>query len=448
MSSVFKWLRNGLAVLIGLSWGDEGKGETLYRLILLLDLDFIVRWHGGPNAGHTVVFESKKIVLKQLPTGILVPRVRSFCGCDMVIDPVKLLEEIKSVEEIGVVVSPERLMIDGRTAVITGLHKRIEELMEESAGSNAIGTTHRGIGPTYASVANRLDVCFYDLIDRKRLHERFAYVVEQARLIYKLKISKRREKVWFNELVRAGAVLLPFVGDVSAEVEKLLKEGKRGAAEGAQGTLLDVRHGTLPYVTSSHSLAGSAAAGIGIGPKHLGTVIGIIKAYVTRVGNGPFPTKEKGEIGQHMQRVGDERGSVTKRLRDCGSASAPDARYAIRKNGVDVLYLTKLDILTGLEQIPVTVRYILGHKFFNEAPADPALWEKVEPVDVMMPGWSEDISNCRKFEDLPINAQNYVLKLEELFGVPIVFIGVGEDEHQQIIRDISIDPAQTELGIS
>lgn len=441
MRKLKEWVGNLMVILVGLSWGDEGKGVAIVRLIKLLGLDFVVRWQGGPNAGHTVYYRikeaAKKIVLKQLPSAAIVPGVKCFLAAGMVIDPLGLVKEMSELQEVGIATDPDRIRIDGRAAVIWQLSKRLEEKSESAAGSDCVGSIKRGMGPAYASAANRFDlITIYDLLDEQRLAARIKQVMVVVRRFYRVRVLKSEMAVWQQELLEAGRVLAPYVGDVAAEIQELIDQGKIGAAEGAQGTLLDIRWGTVPKVTSSHTIASSAPAGTGLPHVFFGRVIGVIKAYVTRVGNGPFPTKDTGSFGRHLQTEGAEKGSVTGRDRDCGAFDAVAARYAVWKNGVGAVFLTKLDVLSGLEEIPIGVAYWINGAWTTEFPNDPLILEQLSRVKYeTMPGWSENLSECKSFEDLPINAQRYVQRLEELIGVPIVWIGVGGEDDQFITRE-------------
>lgn len=430
-----QWFGGLITTIIGLSWGDEGKGEIVCRLSKLLGVDFVVRWQGGPNAGHTVEVEpGKTIVLQHLPSGIIHPEVRCLLGAGMVIDPLTLLEEIQRVRACNITVDSSRLMIDGRATVIWGLSKRLDAALEEAAGTACIGTTKRGIGPAYAQTALRQNLIIFDLLDANRLRARLDRLIEVALEIFRLEITDREDKEWYEGLLAAGQELAACVGDVGQEVRTRIKNGDVGLAEGAQGTLLDVKFGTVPFVTGSYTLAQSVATGLGVPSRCLDRVVGVIKAYVTRVGNGPFPTKLDNEIGRFLQIEGAEKGSVTGRIRDCGAVDALAARWAVAVNGVTDIYLTKLDILTGLATIPVAIAYKIGGIWLKDFPYDPADLNLIEEVEYeYLSGWPTDISGCRDFWDLPIQAQQYVFRLQELIGVPITFIGVGPGQDQQIV---------------
>ena len=421
-------------VLVGAQWGDEGKGKATD---LLGDrVDYVVRYQGGNNAGHTVVIGSEKYALHLLPTGILSKNVIPVIGNGVVIDPAVLLEEIKGLNERGV--STDLLKISSNAHLITPYHRTIDKVTERFLGKSKIGTTGRGIGPAYADKINRVGIRVQDLFDESMLKKKIEAALHDKNQIL-TKIFNRKsittEEVYL-EYLNFGKILKPYVCDTSLLLDEAIKGGKNILLEGSQGTLLDVDHGTYPFVTSSNPTSGGAATGSGIGPNKFTRIIGILKAYTTRVGSGPFPTELLDEDGEKLRSIGGEVGTTTGRNRRCGWFDAPIARYATRVNGLTDFFLTKLDVLTGWEKIPVCVAYTIDGKRVEEVPASQTDFHHAKPIYEYLPGWSEDISNAKTFADLPKNAQSYVKFLEDASNAPISAIGVGPGRNQTIsIRD-------------
>jgi adenylosuccinate synthase len=422
-------------VLLGAQWGDEGKGKATD--LLGGRVDYVVRYQGGNNAGHTVVIGDAKYALHLLPSGILSPGVIPVIGNGVVVDPAVLLHEMAGLEERGVDTS--RLLISASAHLITPYHVTLDKVSERFLGKSKIGTTGRGIGPTYMDKVGRLGIRVQDLFDPSILRQKVEGALVNKNQVL-VKVFNRRElevDAITEELLQYAEPLRPHVADTALVLNDALDAGKTVLLEGGQGTLLDVDHGTYPFVTSSNPTAGGACTGSGIGPTRVSRVIGILKAYTTRVGSGPFPTELHDEWGERLRSVGGEVGVTTGRPRRCGWFDAPIARYATRVNGLTDIFLTKLDVLTGIERIPVCVAYEIEGQRITELPMTQTDFHHAKPVYEELPGWTEDISGARSIEDLPANAQAYVRYLEELSGAPISAIGVGQDRDATIaVRDM------------
>lgn len=422
-------------VLVGAQWGDEGKGKATD--LLGGRVDYVVRYQGGNNAGHTVVIGDKKFALHLLPSGILTPEVVPVIGNGVVIDAGVLFQEIDGLEAQGVDTS--RLVISANAHLITSYHVTLDKVTERFLGKSKIGTTGRGIGPTYADKISRLGLRVQDLFDEKILREKIEGSLMSKNQVL-VKVFNRRaisvDEV-AEELLGYAERLRPYVADTALLLNNALDENKVVLLEGGQGTLLDVDHGTYPFVTSSNPTSGGACAGSGIGPTKISGVIGILKAYTTRVGSGPFPTELLDEDGERLRTIGGERGVTTGRARRCGWFDAPIARYATRINGLTDIFLTKLDVLTGFDQIPVCVAYDIDGTRSEELPMTQTEFHHAKPIYEMMPGWTEDISGAQTLEDLPANARSYVKFLEDISGTQISAIGVGQDRNATIaLRDL------------
>jgi len=422
-------------VLLGAQWGDEGKGKATD--LLGGRVDYVVRYQGGNNAGHTVVIGDEKYALHLLPSGILSPGVVPVIGNGVVVDPAVLLHEMAGLEARGVDTS--RLLISASAHLITPYHVTLDKVSERFLGKSKIGTTGRGIGPTYMDKVGRLGIRVQDLFDPSILRQKVEGALANKNQVL-IKVFNRRElevDAVTEELLQYAEPLRPHVADTALVLNDALDAGKIVLLEGGQGTLLDVDHGTYPFVTSSNPTAGGACTGSGIGPTRVTRVIGILKAYTTRVGSGPFPTELLDEWGERLRSVGGEVGVTTGRPRRCGWFDAPIARYATRVNGLTDIFLTKLDVLTGIERIPVCVAYDIEGQRITELPMTQTDFHHARPVYEELPGWTEDISGARSIEDLPPNAQAYVRYLEELSGAPISAIGVGQDRDATIaVRDM------------
>jgi adenylosuccinate synthase len=422
-------------VLLGAQWGDEGKGKATD---LLGDrVDYVVRYQGGNNAGHTVVIGDQKYALHLLPSGILSPNVVPVIGNGVVIDPAVLLEEIKGLNERGI--NTSKLMISTNAHLITPYHRTIDKVSERFLGKSKIGTTGRGIGPAYADKINRIGIRVQDLFDPSILKQKIEAALHDKNQIL-IKVFNRKgitvDEV-LSEYLGYAEVLKPYVADTALLLDQALKAGKNVLLEGSQGTLLDVDHGTYPFVTSSNPTAGGASTGSGIGPTKITRVIGILKAYTTRVGSGPFPTELFDADGDALRKIGGEVGVTTGRNRRCGWFDAPIARYAVRVNGLTDFFLTKLDVLTGWEKIPVCVAYEVDRVRVEELPASQTDFHHAKPIYEYLPGWKENISKAKSVDDLPNNAKEYVKFLEKVSGAPISAIGVGPGRDETIVvRDL------------
>jgi len=416
--------------LVGAQWGDEGKGKATD---LVGDrVDYVVRYQGGNNAGHTVVIGDQKYALHLLPSGILSPDVVPVIANGVVIDPAVLFEELGGLQARGVDTS--KLLISANAHLIMPYHRELDKVSERFLGKGRIGTTGRGIGPTYADKISRAGVRVQDMFDEKILRKKVELALNDKNQIL-TKVYNRRgleaERIIEDYLGYAERIR-PHVTDTSLVLNKALDEGKNVYLEGSQGTLLDIDHGTYPFVTSSSPTAGGACAGAGIGPTRITKVVGILKAYTTRVGSGPFPTELHDEWGEWLRTQGHEFGVTTGRNRRCGWFDAPIARYATRVNGITDFFLTKLDVLTGLEKIPVCVGYDIDGARHDEIPMTQTDFHHAVPVYEELDGWSEDITGVRSFAELPKTAQAYVRTLEEMAGAPISAIGVGPGRDQTL----------------
>ncbi|WP_285777665.1 adenylosuccinate synthase [Microtetraspora sp. NBRC 13810] len=417
-------------VLVGAQWGDEGKGKATD--LLGDQVDYVVRYQGGNNAGHTVVIGDQKYALHLLPTGVLSPDVVPVIGNGVVIDPGVLLSEIDGLRARGI--SCDKLLISASAHLIMPHHKALDKVTERFLGKARIGTTGRGIGPAYGDKIARMGVRVQDLLDPGILSQKIEAALHEKNQVL-TKVYNRRGidhgKV-LEEYLGYAERLTPHIADTSLVLTQALDQDKVVLLEGGQGNLLDIDHGTYPFVTSSSPTSGGACTGSGIPPTRLTRVIAILKAYTTRVGSGPFPTELLDETGEWLRQTGHEYGTTTGRDRRCGWFDAVIARYATRINGVTDFFLTKLDVLSGLERIPVCVAYEVDGVRHDEIPMTQTDFHHAKPIYEELPGWQEDISGAKSFEDLPVNAQNYVRTLEKLSGAPISAIGVGPGRTQTL----------------
>lgn len=424
-------------VIIGAQWGDEGKGKATD--LLAGRIDYVVKFNGGNNAGHTVVVGDEKYALHLLPSGILTPGVTPVIANGVVVDIEVLFGELDALSARGVDVS--KLLISANAHVITGYHRTMDKVTERFLGKRQIGTTGRGIGPAYADKINRIGIRMQDLFDENILRQKVegALNVKNHLLV---KVYNRRaigvDEI-VDELLGYADRLRPMVVDTGLVLHQALERGETVLFEGGQATMLDVDHGTYPFVTSSNATAGGAATGSGIGPNRIDRVIGIVKAYTTRVGSGPFPTELFDESGEFLRKTGFEFGTTTGRPRRCGWYDAPIARYTARVNGVTDFVMTKLDVLTGLESIPVCVAYDVDGVRVDEVPVSQSDFHHATPIYENLPGWSEDITGARTFDDLPKNAQDYVLAIEAMSGARISAIGVGPGRDAIVVRHDLLD---------
>ena len=424
-------------VIVGVQWGDEGKGKATD--LLGERTDWVVKFNGGNNAGHTVVVGNEKYALHLLPSGILSPGVTPVIGNGVVIDLEVLFHELEALGARGIDVS--RLKVSANAHIITAYHRTLDKVTERFLGKRNIGTTGRGIGPAYADKINRVGIRVQDLFDENILRQKVEGALDQKNHLL-VKVFNRRAVTVdeiVEELLSYAERLRPMVADTGYLIAEALDRGEVVVFEGGQATMLDIDHGTYPFVTSSTATAAGAASGSGVGPGALDRIVGIVKAYTTRVGSGPFPTELFDEQGDWLRSRGFEFGTTTGRPRRVGWYDAPITRYATRVNGITDLVLTKLDILTGLEQIPVCVAYDVDGERFDEVPVNQTDFHHATPVLECFPGWTEDISTARTFDDLPKNAQDYVLALEGMSNTRISVIGVGPERDQVVVRTDLLD---------
>ncbi|HEX2090641.1 MAG TPA: adenylosuccinate synthase [Actinomycetota bacterium] len=415
-------------ILVGTQWGDEGKGKATD--LLSGQTDFVVRYQGGNNAGHTVVVGGDLFKLHLIPSGILYPHVTSVIADGVVVDPGVLLDEMEGLRARGV--DTARLVISGNAHLIMPYHRELDRLTERYLGKHGLGTTKRGIGPAYADKAARIGLRVQDLTDPKIFRQKLEVALKEknavlTRVYNRLPMDLDRI---CHEYLAYGERLAPHVRDTSALLYRALREGKRVLLEGAQGTLLDLDHGTYPFVTSSNPVAGGALAGSGLGPKEVDAVIGVTKAYVTRVGSGPFPTEVFGDVDRHLAERGKEVGTTTGRARRCGWFDAVLLRYAVRVNGLTELFLTKLDVLSGLPQIQVCTAYRYEGQTYEDFPPHQSIVHKAEPLYEELEGWPADIGDVTNFNALPAAARRYVERVSGLGGAPVRYLSVGPEREQ------------------
>lgn len=419
------------AMVIGAQWGDEGKGKIVDYLAAKADV--VVRSQGGNNAGHTVVYGGKAYPLRLMPSGILYPGTVCVVGTGVVIDPKSLIEEMNHLKEQGVNV--DHLQISTRAHVVFPYHVRLDEAEESRKGSRKIGTTKNGIGPCYADKINRIGIRICDLMDKETFAEKLKYNVEQKNMLLEKLYGMKGfdyERMLTDYLGYAD-VIRPYVKDTNHTVHTLVEEGKNVLFEGAQATMLDCDNGTYPYVTSSHPIAGGACVGAGIGPHMMQNIFGVVKAYSTRVGEGPFPTELKDATGEYIRNTAHEFGTVTGRARRVGWLDTRAVRYAAFLNTFDYLAITRLDILDEMDEIKVCIGYQYKGKELEEYPADLKLLGEVTPVYRTFEGWKTKISDIRKYEDLPENCRYYLEEISKLIGVPLGIISVGPSREQTIV---------------
>ena len=418
-------------IVIGAQWGDEGKGKITD--LLSRSADVVVRYQGGNNAGHTVVVGDRTFKLHLIPSGILYPKTECIIASGTVIDPKVLLEEVDRLKDLGI--STENLFIAETAHVTMPYHRVLDRASEDQRAEHKIGTTGRGIGPTYADKSERVGIRMIDLMDEKRLAKKLRWAIEQKNIVL--------QKLYNLEPLDAEAIieeyrgyadrLRPHVVDASLKIDAAIRERRNILFEGAQGTLLDLDHGTYPYVTSSNPVAGGACIGAGVGPTCIDRVIGVAKAYTTRVGEGPFPTELHDEIGNHIGEIGAEFGTTTGRKRRCGWFDGVIGRYAVRINGLDCLAVTKLDVLDDLEEIKVCTAYELYGKVTRDFPSDARAFARAIPIYETLPGWKRSTSECKTVEELPTEAKEYLKFLADLTGTPIAIISLGASRGQTII---------------
>ena len=419
--------------VLGAQWGDEGKGKIVD--LLTPNFSIVARYQGGHNAGHTVYAGGRKFVLRLLPSGILHDGITCVIGNGVVIDPQALFAEIDELESAGIRIG-DRLVISDKAHLILPYHRELDLLSEARRGERKIGTTSRGIGPAYEDKIARRGVRVGDLANRESLTEAVKHnVAARNRLIAD---STMDWKQVIDELMRSWQRMSPWVTDVSVFLAQARSGGQSIMFEGAQGTLLDIDHGTYPYVTSSNATIGGVCTGLGVGPRAIDGVLGVAKAYTTRVGEGPLPTELTGEIGNRLRESGQEFGAVTGRPRRCGWYDAVAVRYAVRVNGLDALALTKLDVLDGLPELQVCTAYRCRGAVLAELPGDVAQLAACEPVYETLPGWNSPTRSVRRYDDLPAEARAYVARIEEITGVPAAVLSTGSAREDTIIRDGSV----------
>ncbi len=426
-------------VIIGTQWGDEGKGKIVD--ILTEQADVVVRFQGGPNAGHTVVIGGTKTILHQIPSGILNPGKQCIIGNGVVLDLETLLEEIKQIRQQGYFTDPSALKISGNASLIMPYHKKIDIARERMKGKNKIGTTGRGIGPAYEDKVARNAVRFGDIFNDELLREKIEAILPEKNFYLSQYLGEEplRAGDILESIRRIRDQLRSYPVNASLYLDDAIGRNKKILFEGAQGTMLDVDHGTYPFVTSSNTTAAQAAIGSGVGPRQLHTIVGIAKAYTTRVGEGPFPTELLDETGEFMRTAGGEFGSTTGRPRRCGWFDLVVVKQAVRLNSISCIALTKLDVLSGLDRINICTGYRCGGSLLDDFPTDLSVLRQCEPVYETMPGWKEDLSAVTAYEALPLAARNYVSRLEELTGVEMCMVSVGVQRAQNILRSNPFD---------
>jgi len=416
--------------VLGAQYGDEGKGKIVD--LLTPHFSIVARYQGGHNAGHTVYVSGRKFVLHLIPSGILHDGVTCIIGNGVVVDPQALFAEVDELAGLGIDVG-DRLLISDKAHLILPYHRELDILSEARRGERKIGTTSRGIGPAYEDKIGRRGVRVCDLTDRQALADEVRENVQARNRI--IKDSTLDWRAVYDELLIQGERLRRWAGDVSLFLDRARRDGRRIMFEGAQGTMLDIDHGSYPYVTSSNASIGGVCTGLGVPPRAIGGVLGVAKAYLTRVGEGPMPTELFGEMGHRLRESGQEYGASTGRPRRCGWYDAVAVRYAVRVNGIDAIALTKLDVLDGLETIDICTGYLVNGAPVDELPADIAAAGDIVPVYETWPGWSAPTKGVTRFEALPVEARRYVARLEEVSGVPVGLVSTGSDRAETIIRE-------------
>ena len=418
-------------VVLGAQWGDEGKGKVTD--FFASTADYVVRFQGGNNAGHTIVVGEDKLALSLTPSGVLYPECTPVIGSGCVIDLGFLKQELEMLKEKNI--STEKLVISPNAHVIMPYHKLLDELIEESLGENKIGTTKKGIGPCYADKIQRKGIRIQDLLNKNNFSEKVKKNIEEVNLtltkIYNQPPLIAEEII--NEFDAYVDTVSKHVADTSLLIANAIKNNKSILFEGAQGTLLDIDHGTYPFVTSSNTSSGNAAIGSGVGPKNLDRIVGVTKAYISRVGSGPFLTEQENEIGDYLIEKGAEFGVVTGRRRRCGWLDLISLKYSVRVNSLTELFITKLDVLSGLEELKLCVGYKNSNEVLTDYPYNQNILNTAEPIYETLDGWTDDISSIKNFEDLPKNAQIYIKAIEDFIEVPITFISVGPERTENII---------------
>ena len=420
-------------IVVGSQWGDEGKGKVVD--VFSSQADYVVRYQGGANAGHTLVVGGVKTVLHLVPSGVLHPNTTCIIGAGVVLDIEKVAEEIEALQVNGLLKNPEQLLISDSATVLLSYHRLLDQARERVAGLEKIGTTGKGIGPAYEDRASRKAILFGDIFNRDTLKAKLESSLKEKNFLLEKMYNQPAVKI--DDVLAAAQKyaekLAPFrCRDTSLIVHKALKNNKKVLFEGAQGTLLDLLHGTYPFVTSSSTLAGSACVGTGVGPTVMDKVIGITKAYTTRVGSGPFPTELNDEVGETLRATGKEFGATTGRPRRCGWLDLVALRYAFRINGINSISLMKLDVLSGLKEIKICTAYELDGQTIKDYPVSPGDLERAKPIYETVNGWSEDITNVKNVKDLPRNAQDYIQFIGSELATPIDVVSVGPGREQTL----------------
>lgn len=419
-------------VLVGTQWGDEGKGKVTH--LMADEMDMVVRYQGGNNAGHTVIVGEETFKLHLLPAGILYPHIVPMIGPGVVIDPKVLLDEMDALTERGI--STDRLLISINAHLIMPYHRELDHLTERRLGKMKLGTTKRGIGPAYADKAARIGIRVQDLLDPKIFAAKLEVNLREKNLLLTKiygRLPMKMDSI-LEEYLGFADRLGPHITDTVAAVHEALDAGRNVLFEGAQGTLLDIDHGTYPFVTSSNPISGGVCAGAGVGPRVLERIIGVTKAYITRVGEGPFPSEDMGPDGLEMITRGKEFGTTTGRQRRCGWFDAVVGRYAARLNSLTEIFLTKLDVLSAFDNVKICIGYEHEGEKYENFPPHQTIFHKATPIYEELPGWTSDVSLARRWEDLPKPAQAYVQRIEELVGVPIIRISVGAEATETVMR--------------
>ncbi len=420
-------------IVVGSQWGDEGKGKVID--VFSAQADFVVRYQGGANAGHTLVVNGVKTVLHLVPSGILHSRTTCVIAAGVVLDLEEVVTEIRALKEAGLIQNPEQLKISDQATVLLSYHRALDQAREKALGQEKIGTTGRGIGPAYEDRASRKAILFGDLFDESKLRAKLDEALQEKNFLLKeyYKVDPINADQLYARMLELTKELAPYrAKDASAVVHRALRDHKKVLFEGAQGTMLDILHGTYPYVTSSSTIAGSAFIGTGVGPAAAQKIIGITKAYTTRVGSGPFPTEIPGELGERIRREGGEFGATTGRARRCGWLDLVALKYAIRVNGITNIALMKLDILSGHEKIDVCSSYRLDGQEIKDLPTNTSDLARVEPVYRSLTGWSEDLTQVRSLQDLPQAARDYIQFIGNELATPIDVVSVGPGREQTL----------------
>ena len=422
----------GTLVIVGSQWGDEGKGKVTDYLAQ--EADVVVRSQGGNNAGHTILFDGQKFALRSIPSGIFNPNIKNIMANGMVIDPKQALEELRGLEERGI--KKYQLFISNRAHVVLPYHSALDGAFEQFKGDKKIGTTKRGIGPAYADKANRIGIRMGEFIDPEVFKEQLKVTLEIKNMELKmLGLEEFDFNAVYNEYSEYARQLKPYVCDTALLLEEEIEKDSKILFEGAQGVMLCLDHGTYPYVTSSSPTGASVPLNSGVAPRYITDVLGICKAYTTRVGEGPFPTELEGELATYIRERGHEYGTVTKRPRRVGYLDCVALNYARRISGINHLALMLFDVLSGLDTVKICYAYELDGKKINTIPATTHDYTRVKPLYIELPGWKEDITHITSFEELPINAQNYIRKIEELTKIKVSLFSVGPDRKQTILLE-------------